>query len=176
MKHRKTAAIIAFLLTLFVTGALYYQKNQVIKNGISAFMPIFPIPHPKENQRILSIAYRSPVPSTQILSESGMIVISLDRATRAVKFERLYEKGSPLGIGEFLLAYRVKRAEGLTSHNVNALISFADDDFFVPPDEDAKSYINAVYALLRIGSNGRAYLVGLADKDFRLLGAKPLDF
>lgn len=172
---RQIFAVVSFCLTLLTVNFFYMQKVSILRNGASVFMPIYPLSSPQSGQRFLSVDYISPIPNTVILSEKGVIIITID-PMRVGQFKRIFQKGIPLSPDEHFLAYRIKRLEGLTSYNAVASVSFAEDEFFIPPGDTAEDYVNAVYAFLRIGKNGRAYLVGLADKDFRLLGQKPFDF
>lgn len=172
---RPLFAVLTFILTLCVISFFYYQKAATLHHGASFFMPIYPLMTPRKDQRSFPIDYISPIPNTGILSERGKIVITID-PMRIGQFKAFYQKSMTLSENDHLLSYRIKRLSGLTSYNVLPSISFADDDFIIPVGESAYDYVNAVYAFLRVGKNGRAYLIGLADKDFRLLGQKPFDF
>lgn len=176
MERRKLAALVSFFLVFFVVNILHWQKESIMDHGISVFVPLYPMDLPEKPQRFLPLKYRSFMPSTAILSETGKIVITVDPDTYHARFVRMHQPDLPLQPGEHLLSYRVRRSGGLTSHNTDTNLYFADDAFLIPQDETNMDYVHALFALLRVGKNGRAYLVGLADQDLRLLGRKPFDF
>jgi uncharacterized membrane-anchored protein len=89
-------------------------------------------------------------------SKSGYVVVKVGD-DRVAEFVRIQD-GKGVNNGEFIIRYK--------RHNGRLTIG-ADNYFF--QEGSAKKFENAKYGLLKVDSDGNSILVGLCDKDGRLI-------
>lgn len=137
------------------------QKEQILKTGQAILLELAP----RDPRSLIQGDYKvlryklATGPAKTALegtAQKGKIVLRLDE-NNVAHFVRVY-KGDGLEQGEIQLNY--KRRRGLR---------FGAESFFFQ-EGHAMFYINARYGELRVAPGGESVLVGLRDKDFKLLG------
>ena len=162
---RSLFGVLAVILLL--VNYLIFSKEYVLANGKVMLLELAP----RDPRSILQGDYmvlryrmaRDIVQNTKSLTDEGWVVVKLDDKNVA-HFQRIHNGNAILGDNEYLLFYRKR----------NGVVKIATDAFFFQ-ERQGKHYSAARYGEVRVSDNGTAVLIGLRDKDFNMLLAKPLE-
>jgi uncharacterized membrane-anchored protein len=95
-----------------------------------------------------------------VTPSDGDAVVKVD-ARNVGAFDRLYRDGEPLAANESRIRYRLRGSN----------VRIVTNAYFFK-EGTAAEYASAKYGELRVAGDGLALLVGLRDKDLKLLGNK----
>ena len=148
------AANLILVLAFFAFSVI--QKETLIGKGTEVLLRLAPVdPRSLMQGDYMALNYQI-LRQIDYKSKSGYVVVKVgsDRVADFVRFQ----DGKDVNDGEHLIRY--KRQSGRLSIG-------ADNYFF--QEGSAKKFENAKYGLLKVDSDGNSILVGLCDKDGRLI-------
>ncbi|MEZ4709744.1 MAG: GDYXXLXY domain-containing protein [Caldilineaceae bacterium] len=157
-----------WLATIFLLGFVNYgvvQKENLIRSGTMVLLEIGPRdPRSLIQGDYMAIRYRMP---TQMrldeLPHSGQFVVKRSESG-AGEILGLYDGQTPLAADELLVNFYQRAGD----------VEIGATSFFFQEGQ-SDTYQNARYGELRVSSSGEAILVGLADQNFKTLGAAYTD-
>lgn len=148
------AANLILVLAFFAFSVV--QKETLISKGTEVLLRLAPVdPRSLMQGDYMALNYEV-LDKIDYNSKSGYIVVKVDR-NKVAKFVRR-QNSKKTNNGELVIFY--KKHEG-------RLTIGADNYFF--QEGSAKKFENAKYGLLKVDSDGNSILVGLCDKDGRLI-------
>lgn len=148
------AANLILVLAFFAFSVV--QKETLISKGSEVLLRLAPVdPRSLMQGDYMALNYEV-LDKIDYNSKSGYIVVKVDR-NKVAKFVRR-QNSKKTNNGELVIFY--KKHEG-------RLTIGADNYFF--QEGSAKKFENAKYGLLKVDSDGNSILVGLCDKDGRLI-------
>lgn len=166
MSRNHFRALVAGGLLLILVGVNFavWQREALITDGRSVLLELAPV-DPRSLMQGDYMALRFAVaqklrPDGRATPETsdGYVVVKRDARNIGV-FDRIYRKDEALAANEARIRYRLR------NHDVRIVTNAW---FF--KEGTAAEYSGARYGELRVGDNGDALLVGMRDKDLKLLG------
>ncbi|MEZ4661135.1 MAG: GDYXXLXY domain-containing protein [Caldilineaceae bacterium] len=157
-----------WLVVLVVLGFVNYavvQKELLIRNGTLLLLEIGPRdPRSLIQGDYMAIRYRMPAQiRLDELPHSGQLVVQRS-ANGAGEVLGVYDGQTPLAADELLVNFYQRAGD----------IEIGATSFFFQEGQ-AETYQAARYGELRVAASGEAILVGLADQNFKTLGAAYVD-
>ena len=148
------AANLILVLAFFAFSVM--QKETLIAKGTEILLRLAPVdPRSLMQGDYMALDYEI-MREIGYKSKSGYIVVKVD-GDRVAEFVRIQDD-KDVNDGEFIIRYK---------RNSGRLSVGADNYFF--QEGSAKKFENAKYGLLKVDSDGNSILVGLCDKDGRLI-------
>ena len=148
------AANLILVLAFFAFSVI--QKETLIAKGTEILLRLTPVdPRSLMQGDYMALDYEI-MREIGYKSKSGYIVVKVD-GDRVAEFVRIQDD-QDVNDGEFIIRYK---------RNSGRLSVGADNYFF--QEGSAKKFENAKYGLLKVDSDGNSILVGLCDKDGRLI-------
>ncbi len=157
--------LLSALSTLGAVNFQIWQKEQLIAQGQPVFVPLAPV-DPRSLMQGDYMRLRFAIPSevqqkVSLLRLRKPRVVARRDARGVATLLRLWDGKSPLAPNEFLLALRKKNGRwGLVS------------DAWYFREGEAERWQRARYGEFRVGSDGEALLVGLADESLQPIDSK----
>lgn len=158
--------VLAFgAVVLAVAGYLVAGKERILQGGETVYLALAPVdPRSLMQGDYMALRYEVAVhagstPERSSVPSHGHLVLAVDERGVA-RFER-YDRGQPLGPDEVRLRYRIR----------DGGLAVATDAYFFQ-EGTAAAYREAEYGILRVASDGRSVLVGLADDRLNPLGRR----
>lgn len=153
-----------WLVAIFLLGFVNYgvvQKENLIRTGELVFLEIGPRdPRSLIQGDYMAIRYRIPAQfRVDDLPHSGQLVVKRYE-TGASEIVGFYDGQKRLAADELLVNFYKRGGD----------IEIGATSFFFQEGQ-AETYQNARYGELRVAPSGEAVLVGLADQNFKTLGA-----
>lgn len=161
MKKYKWAIILLNLIILL--GYLSFsviEKEALLKNGQLVLLELAPVdPRSLMQGDYMSLRYSlSEDINPQNMNKRGYCIVGID-ANGVAKRIRFQEGTTPLNKGEYLIKYNSS-----DSWNIN----IGAESFFFQEGQ-AKKYENAKYGAIKIDSGGNSLLIGLYDKQLKII-------
>ena len=158
----KTRNIVILLNLILVMGYINWSvagKEEILKNGKLVFLELAPVdPRSLMQGDYMRLNYAiGRNTSLEKIPKRGFCIIKLDARPPARRI-RFQKEKTPLHPGEYLINYTKK----------NWSINLGAESYFFEEGQ-ARRFEPAKFGAIRI-SNGKSLLVGLYDKDFKLLG------
>ena len=148
------AANLILVLAFFAFSVM--QKETLIAKGTEILLRLAPVdPRSLMQGDYMALDYEI-MREIGYKSKSGYIVVKVD-GDRVAEFVRIQDD-QDVNDGEFIIRYK---------RNSGRLSVGADNYFF--QEGSAKKFENAKYGLLKVDDDGNSILVGLCDKDGRLI-------
>ena len=148
------AANLILVLAFFAFSVV--QKETLIAKGTEVLLRLAPVdPRSLMQGDYMALDYEI-IREIGYKSKSGYVVVKVGD-DRVAEFVRIQD-GKGVNNGEFIIRYK--------RHNGRLTVG-ADNYFF--QEGSAKKFENAKYGLLKVDSDGNSILVGLCDKDGRLI-------
>ena len=148
------AANLILVLAFFAFSVI--QKETLIAKGTEILLRLAPVdPRSLMQGDYMALDYEI-MRDIGYKSKSGYIVVKVD-GDRVAEFVRIQDD-QDVNDGEFIIRYK---------RNSGRLSVGADNYFF--QEGSAKKFENAKYGLLKVDDDGNSILVGLCDKDGRLI-------
>ena len=148
------AANLILVLAFFAFSVV--QKETLIAKGTEVLLRLAPVdPRSLMQGDYMALDYEI-IREIGYKSKSGYVVVKVGN-DRVAEFVRIQD-GKGVNNGEFIIRYK--------RHNGRLTVG-ADNYFF--QEGSAKKFENAKYGLLKVDSDGNSILVGLCDKDGRLI-------
>jgi uncharacterized membrane-anchored protein len=155
----------ALALLLVAVNVTIWQRENLLRDGQTVLLELAPV-DPRSLMQGDYMALRfalaqkvQPTDGSAIAVTDGYVVVKRDQRNVGV-FERFYRDGEPLAANESRLRYRLRQ------HNVRIVTNAY---FF--QEGTAAEYSGAKFGELRVAADGEALLVGMRDKDLKVLGA-----
>lgn len=153
--YKIVLAVNLILVLLFFTFSVI-QKETLIGEGAEVLLRLAPVdPRSLMQGDYMALNYQV-FDKIGYDSKSGYIVVKVGR-DRVAEFVRL-QSGKNVNDGELIIRYK---------RDLGRLTIGADNYFF--QEGSAKKYEKAKYGLLKVDSDGNSILVGLCNKDGRLI-------
>lgn len=148
------------LLLLYINYSVA-QKEATLRDGQFILLELAPVdPRSLMQGDYMHLRYAiAAEPQIDSIARRGYCVVRLEQGNIA-KLARIQQDTTPLSPGEFLIAY--------TTPNKWSLEIGAESFFF--QEGHAKKYEEAKYGGLMIDDAGNSILVGLYDKDLKIIG------
>ena len=155
-KNYKIVLVANLILVLAFFAFSVIKKETLMSNGTEILLRLAPVdPRSLMQGDYMALDYQI-FDKIDRHFKSGYIVVKVDR-NKVAKFVRR-QNSKKTNNGELVIFY--KKHEG-------RLTIGADNYFF--QEGSAKKFENAKYGLLKVDSDGNSILVGLCDKDGRLI-------
>ncbi len=156
----------ALLLVLGGVNFAVWQRETLLTDGRAVLLELAPV-DPRSLMQGDYMALRfavaqklRPLGGEAVAESDGYVVVKRDDRNVGV-FDRIYRDDETLAANESRIRYRLR------SHDVRIVTNAW---FF--KEGTASDYAGARYGELRVADNGDALLVGMRDKDLKLLGNK----
>ena len=167
MNRKRYVGIVlgALALLLVAVNVTIWQRENLLRDGQVVLLELVPV-DPRSLMQGDYMALRFAV--AQKLQPAGVVDSSVTDGHVVVKrdlrnvgaFARVYREGETLAADESRVHYRLRK------HDVRIVTNAY---FFQEGTADV--YSGAKYGELRVAANGDALLVGMRDKDLKILGA-----
>jgi uncharacterized membrane-anchored protein len=146
------------VLVLATVGGLVLHKEHILAEGEPLLLSLAPVdPRSLVEGDYMSLRYA--ITADQDWPTDGLMVLGRD-AKNVGSLVGRYRPGQALGPGEILLRYRRR-----------GYVTRLGAEAFYFQEGTADRYRDAKYGELRVASSGESVLVGLRDKDGKVLGA-----
>ena len=166
MNRKRYVGIVlgALALLLVAANVTIWKRENLLRNGQVVLLELAPV-DPRSLMQGDYMALRFAV--AQKLQPAGLADSSVTEGHVVVKrdprnigaFDRVFRNGETLAADESRIHYRLRK------HDVRIVTNAY---FFQEGTADA--YNSAKYGELRVAANGEALLVGMLDKDLKMLG------
>ncbi len=155
---RRVTIFVMVIVILIAINFQIYQKEQLLTEGSTILLELAPVdPRSLMQGDYMILRYKiAALAEATGTEKDGFLVMGLDE-NQVAHFLRIYDN-EDLQPVEFLLRFR-KRGRG---------INLGAESFFFQ-EGHARFYDNAHYGELKVAANGDSVLIGLRDKNFKLL-------
>lgn len=166
-RARLMVITLSVLLALLMVNWQIIGKEQTLAEGHTVLLELAPVdPRSLMQGDYMALRYSLAAQAARLLDEdaanSGHLVISTDE-NQVASLVGVYD-GGQLESNQLLLHYRRRGHQ----------LRLASDAFFFQ-EGHWQRYQSARYGELRVAENGDAILVGLRDREYRMLGTEPRD-
>ena len=148
-------------LVVVALGVLVVGKERILAHGTPVLLELAPV-DPRSlmqgDYMVLDYALSREVVQQGYLGRDGSLVLRLDE-NGVGRFVREHAPDIPLGPGELLLRYKVRKSR----------VRLGAESFFFQEGHAAR-YDRAKYGELRVAEDGTSVLVGLRDAERQPLG------
>lgn len=165
-RKRYTGVVLGALALLLVAVNLtIWQRENLLRDGQAVLLELAPV-DPRSLMQGDYMALRfavaqklQPAGVADANVTEGYVVVKRDERNVGV-FDRVYRDGETLAANESRVHYRLRRRD----------VRIVTNAYFFQ-EGTAAEYSGARFGELRVAGNGDALLVGMRDKDLKLLGA-----
>ena len=155
----------ALALLLLAVNVNIWQRENLLRDGQIVLLELAPV-DPRSLMQGDYMALRfalsqklQPVGAADSSVTDGYVVVKRDERNVGV-FDRVYRDGETLTASESRVHYRLRKRD----------VRIVTNAYFFQ-EGTASTYSGAKFGELRVAGNGDALLVGMRDKDLKLLGA-----
>lgn len=163
MKNWRSYLIfVGLLLIIFLFPYSVLKKESLLENGEVVLLKLAPVdPRSLMQGDYMTLNYDIPETLRNNIQKAikGKLVFTKDK-NQVAQLIRIHDEKIPLAESESLLFFRA-------AHRWQ--INLGASSFFFQEGK-AKQFAGAEYGELRVEKNGKPLLVGLRDKDYKLLG------